>query len=80
MTATYVTRVGANAGAVHRTRQGPNDLEIKPPPGLVPAYFYYVLLSLEPQLRARQRGATIQYITRRDVLEVAAAAWVGPAS
>ena len=80
MTATYVTRVGANAGAVHRTRQGPNDLAIKPPPGLLPAFFYYLLLSREPELRARARGTAMLSITRRDVFEVAAAAWIGPAS
>jgi hypothetical protein len=77
---TFVTRVGANAGAVHRTRQGPNDLVIEPPVGLLPAYFYYVLLSREADIKARARGTAMLSITRRDVLEVAAAAWVGPAS
>jgi hypothetical protein len=69
---TYVTRVGSKAGTVHRTRQGPNDLEIVPPPGLVPAYFYYLLLSRQDELRARARGATMLYITRRDVRDVLA--------
>ena len=66
----FVTRVGANAGAVHRTRQGPNDLAIEAPAGLVPAYFYYLLLSLEPELRARASGTSMLSVTLRDVRQV----------
>lgn len=76
--ATYVTRVGRNAGAVHRTRQGPNDLQVEPPAGLLPAFFYYALLAREAELKARASGTAMLSVNMQDVRDVASAAWIGP--
>ena len=67
----YIQRVGKNAGVVSRERTSDNDLAISVDQSmLMPDYVFYVLQSLETQLRRRQSGGVIHTITKHDVDQV----------